>query len=62
MTRRENLNLKEARKKGKLDQFLREHEADASGDLDKLDAAIKRPVRGTGKEAPKASSRDASDD
>ena len=54
--------LRDARKKGKLGQFIREHEKDIPGDLDKLDAAIKRPVRGTGKEAPKASSQDASDD
>ena len=53
--------LKEARKKG-LEKFIREHEKDAPGDLDKLDAAIKRPVRETGKEAPKASSQGASDD
>ena len=55
------MDLKTARK-GKLEKFIREHEKDAPGDLDKLDAAISRPVRGTGKEAPKASSRDASDD
>jgi hypothetical protein len=55
------LNLKQARK-GKLDKFIKEHEANPDGDLDKLDALIKRPVRGTGKEAPKASSPDASDD
>ena len=53
--------LKEARKKD-LEKFIKEHESDPEGDLDRLDAAIKRPVRGTGKEAPKASSRDASDD
>ena len=55
-------NLKEARKKGKLDQFIREHEKDEPGDLDKLNAAIKRPARGSGKEAPKASSEGSSDD
>lgn len=53
--------LKEARKRG-LERFIREHEKDAPGDLDKLDAAIKRPIRGTGKEVPKASSQGASDD
>ena len=55
------IDLKKARK-GKLSQFIKEHESDPDGDLDKLDAAIKRPVRGTAKEAPKASSQDASDD
>lgn len=55
-------NLKEARKKGKIDKFIKEHEADPDGDLDKLDAMIKRPVQGTAKATPKASSRGASDD
>lgn len=55
-------NLKQARKKGKIEDFVKEHEADPDGDLDKLDEAIKRPVRGSGKATPKASSRDASDD
>lgn len=36
-------NLKQARQKGKIDKFIKEHEADPEGDLDKLDAAIKRP-------------------
>ena len=34
--------LREARKKGMLEQFIREHEKDTPGDLDKLDAVIKR--------------------
>ena len=55
-------NLRDARQKGKIDDFIKEHEADADGDLDKLDEVIKRPTQGTGKEAPKASPRDASDD
>ena len=33
--------LKEARK-GKLDKFIKEHEADPEGDLDKLDELLKR--------------------
>ena len=53
--------LKEARKKG-LERFIREHESDAPGDLDKLNAAIKRPASQTSKEAPVASKPDASDD
>ena len=32
-------NLKEARRKGKIDEFIREREKDAPGDMDKLDAA-----------------------
>lgn len=54
--------LREARKKGKLEKFIKEHEKDAPGDLDKLDAALKRPTRGSEKATRKASSRDASDD
>lgn len=54
-------NLKEARKKGKLEDFIKEHENDAEGDLDKLDAALKQ-ARGTGKEARKASSQASDDD
>ncbi len=54
--------LKAAREKGKLPDFIKEHEADPEGDADELDALLKRPVRDTAKEAPKASSRDASAD
>lgn len=54
-------NLKKARE-GDIEDFIKEHEADPDGDLDKLDAVIKRPTQGSGKATPKASSRDASDD
>jgi len=54
-------NLRSARK-GKLEDFIKEHEADPEGDLDKLDDAIRRPFQGSEKEAPKASPQDASDD
>lgn len=52
--------LRDARKEGKLDKFIKEHEKDATGDLDKLDKAIKRPDRGMSSKPPKASSRDGS--
>jgi hypothetical protein len=55
-------NLKEARKRAKLDEFINEHEADPDGDLDKLDAVIKRPTQGSEKATPKASSQGSSDD
>jgi hypothetical protein len=55
-------NLKTALKKGKIEDFIKEHEADPDGDLDKLDALIKRPSQGTAKATRKASSEDASDD
>lgn len=54
-------NLREARKKGKLEDFIKEHEGDPEGDLDKLDEALKRPRSGTSKEAP-ATSRPADPD
>lgn len=55
-------NLKKAREKGKIDDFIKDHEADQKGDLDKLDALIKHQNQGIGKAIPKASSRGASDD
>ena len=54
--------LKEARKKGKLEQFIREHEKDAPGDLVKFEEALRRSVRESGKATRKASSRESSDD
>ncbi len=44
-------NLKEARKKGKIDKFIKKHEADPDGDLDKLDAMLceTRPRRPQGR-------------
>ncbi len=54
-------NLKDARKKG-LEEFIKEHEADPDGDLDKLDAVIKRPTqeneKATRPASPQASSGD----
>lgn len=55
-------NLRKARQKGKIDEFIKEHEADPDGDLDKLDEVIKRPTRGSGKATRPASPQDASDD
>lgn len=34
-------NLKKAREKGKIEDFIKEHEADPEGDLDKLDAVAR---------------------
>ena len=55
-------NLRDARKKGKIDDFIKEHEADPDGDLDKLDSVIKRPVQGSEKATRPASSQGSSDD
>ncbi len=54
-------SLRESRKNN-LEDFIKEHESDPKGDLDKLDAVIKRPSQGTGKATRKASSEAASDD
>ena len=55
-------NLKEVRRKGKIERFIREREKDALGDMDKLDAALKRPSQETGKSGPAASTPDSPDD
>ncbi len=55
-------NLKQTRENGDLEPFIKEHETDPEGDLDKLDAVIKRPTQGNGKATRPASSQDASDD
>lgn len=55
-------NLKTARDNGKLEGFIKEHEADPDGDLDKLDAVLKRPVLESGKATRPASRQESSDD
>jgi len=54
--------LRDAIKRGKIKGFVQEHETDEPGDLEKLDAALRRPASQRSKEAPKASFRDASCD
>jgi hypothetical protein len=54
-------NLRDARK-GKIEEFIKEHEADADGDLEKLDTLIKRPVQESVSATRPTSSQDASDD
>ena len=55
-------NLKKARKDKDLDKFIKEHEDDPDGDLDKLDELIRRLDQGSGKATPKASPEASSDD
>lgn len=55
-------NLKQARQNSDLESFVKEHEADPKGDIDKLDAVIKRPVQGSEKAARSTSSRADRDD
>lgn len=54
--------LKQARKEGRLEDFIREHEKDAPGDAAKLDKVLKSSASGKSSKAPKASSRRKSDD
>ena len=54
--------LKKARESGELEQFIREHEKDPLGDMDKLDAVIGRPSQGTEKSNQEASTPDSGDD
>ena len=43
------VSLKEARKKGKLDKFIREHEKDEPADSDKFDATLSSLSQGKSK-------------
>ncbi len=53
--------LRDARQSD-LEKFINEHEFDPEGDLDKLDALIKRPIQESGKATRKASTQAPSDD
>lgn len=53
--------LKEA-KDGRIEEFIKEHEADPEGDLDKLDELIKRSTQGSEKATRQASPQESSDD
>ena len=48
------MNLKEAIKKGKIEEFIAEHEKDAPGDEKRMKAILRRAAE-TPKEAPGAS-------
>jgi len=55
--------LKEAIKKGKLDEFIKEHEKDEPGDEDKLDQLISpRPAQDSSKSTEETSGDHASGD
>lgn len=54
--------LRDARGKGKLDDFVKEYEADPDGDPDKLDKTLSQPSHGSGKATRPASSQASSDD
>lgn len=61
MNQPSRLTLAEARKQGKLDEFIAERENDPQGDQDALDETIGQMVR-TSSEARPASSKDCADD
>lgn len=55
-------NLREAQLRGKRSEFIKEHEADPEGDLDKLNRAISWPSQGSAKATRPAPSQGPSDD
>ena len=54
--------LREALKNNDLESFIKEHEEDAPGDLDKVDEVIRRTAQESGSEALPASRQGSSDD
>ena len=62
MGRDRKTTLTEARNRGKIEQFIAEHETDPPGDMDKLVVTIKRSSAETAKSDPEASKRDRDDD
>lgn len=56
------VTLRKAVKEGRLEDFVREREKDASGDSAKFDKALKHPARQKSSKARKALSRRESDD
>ena len=55
-------DMKQTRQMGKIEDFLKEHEADPPGDLEKLKRLIRSATQESGSEAPPASSQDEDDD
>ena len=55
------MDLKKARKSGKVKEFIKEHEKDPKGDKDKLDKAITSLARRTSKSTRGTSRRGSSE-
>lgn len=57
-------SLKDARKEGDIESFIKEHEKDARGDLEKLEKVIRQPTQApeSASKAPKTSPKASSDD
>jgi hypothetical protein len=53
--------LKDAQKKGKLKEFIKEREKNPPGDKVRFDKAIKKISRGKSSKAPGTSDRDSSE-
>ena len=62
MNAKKIITLQEARKNSKIEQFIKEHEDDPHGDMDKLAAIIKTPVLGKIKEVRSTSGSDSEND
>lgn len=61
MPAEDRISLAEARKQGKLKQFIKEHRRDPKGDADAFNRALES-MAGKSKEAREASSQGGSDD
>ena len=61
MNRPSKITLAEARRQGKLDQFIAERECDEAGDSDAFEATV-NAMAGRSREAPEASPPDCADD
>ena len=55
-------NLRSAIQDNDLESFIKEHEADDHGDLDKVDEVIRRTIQESESEAPQSSSEASFDD
>lgn len=56
-------SLKDARNEGDLESFIKEHEKDERGDLDKLEKVIRQPAQAPGSASKvRKTSRPASSD
>jgi len=55
------LNLKEAREKGKIKEFAKEHSKDPKGDKEKFDKTLKSISSQKSKEAQETSPQDSSE-
>ena len=59
MEMKQMTNLKEARKKNRIEEFIQEHEKDAPGDKERLDSAIDRLAKGKKKSTQGTSGKDS---